>query len=353
MERLTIMHIDMDAFFAAVEEHDNPKLKGFPVIVGGQSKHGIVTTANYEARKYGVYSAMPIFMAKKKCPKGIFVPTRIDRYKEVSNQIFETLYEITDLVEPLSIDEAYLDISNLEKDPLDIADIIKKKVMEKTGLSLSVGISYNKFLAKLATDWNKPNGIKVITKEMIPGILLPLPVKSVYGIGKKSAKRLNDIGINIIEDLMCLSEEFLIQLFGKSGSEIHDRIRGIDNRKINISREIKSIGSETTFSGTTDLEILSSYLRIFAEEISESLVHKGLQGKTITVKVKDENFIQHTKSKTISNHIIFTNDIYLVAVGLLNEMIIEDNLRLIGLTISNLITRNLEQLSLFDEKTAR
>lgn len=353
MERLTIMHIDMDAFFAAVEEHDNPKLKGFPVIVGGQSKHGIVTTANYEARKYGVHSAMPIFMAKKKCPKGIFVPTRIDRYKEVSNQIFETLYGITDLVEPLSIDEAYLDISNLEKDPLEIADIIKKKVMEKTGLSLSVGISYNKFLAKLATDWNKPNGIKVITKEMIPEILLPLPVKSVYGIGKKSAKRLNDIGINKIEDLMCLSEEFLVQLFGKSGSEIHDRIRGIDNRKINISREIKSIGSETTFSGTTDLDILSSYLSIFAEEISESLVHKGLQGKTITVKVKDENFIQHTKSKTISNHIILTDDIYNVAAGLLNEMIIEDNLRLIGLTISNLITRNLEQLSLFDEKTGR
>ena len=353
MERLTIMHIDMDAFFAAVEEHDNPKLKGFPVIVGGESKHGIVTTANYEARRYGVHSAMPIFMAKKKCPKGIFVPTRIDRYKEVSNQIFETLYEITDLVEPLSIDEAYLDISNLEKDPLEIADMIKKKVLKKTGLTLSVGISYNKFLAKLATDWNKPNGIKVITKDMIPEILLPLPVKSVYGIGKKSAKKLNDIGINIIEDLMFLSEDFLIQLFGKSGSEIHDRIRGIDNRKINISREIKSIGSETTFSGTTDLDILSSYLNIFAEEISESLVHKGLQGKTITVKVKDENFIQHTKSKTISNHIICSEDIYQVAVGLLNEMTITDNLRLIGLTISNLITRNLEQLSLFDEKTAR
>lgn len=349
MEKLTIMHIDMDAFFAAIEEHDNPRLKGQPVIVGGQNNHGIVTTANYEARKFGVHSAMPIFMAKRKCPQGIFVPNRIDRYREVSNEIMEILYEITDLVEPLSIDEAFLDISSLDMEPLKIAGMIKERVMEKTGLTLSVGISYNKFLAKLATDWNKPNGIKMITRDMIPEILLPLKVKSVYGIGSKSAKKLNDIGIFTVEDLMRLSENFLIDLFGKAGSEIYDRIRGIDNRKINISRERKSIGSETTFSvDSNEIEILKSYLKEFSKEIAESLLHTGLQGRTVTVKIKDENFIQHTKSKSLNNYIYLSEDIYKISTYLLSEIGIENKLRLIGLTVSNLITLDLEQLSLFD-----
>ncbi len=349
MEKLTIMHIDMDAFFAAVEEIDNPKLKGLPVIVGGNSKHGIVTTANYEARKFGIHSAMPIFMAKEKCPHGVFIPTRISRYREVSDKVMDILYSITNMVEPLSIDEAYLDISKVDMEPLDIANLIKTKVMQETGLTLSVGISYNKFLAKLATDWNKPNGIKIITRDMIPDILLPLKINKVYGIGQKSAKKLNNIGIYTVEDLMKLSEDFLIGMFGKSGSEIYDRIRGIDTRKIDLSRERKSIGSETTFNvDTNDVEILNTYLHEFSKEISESLLNEGLQGRTVTVKIKDENFIQHTKSKTLLNHIYSVDDIYIVAVKLLNEMVLDKKLRLIGLTISNLITINMEQLSLFD-----
>jgi DNA polymerase-4 len=339
----------MDAFFASVEENDNPKLKGHPVIVGGLSNHGIVTTANYEARKYGVHSAMPIFIAKKKCPHGIYILPRMNRYREVSATIMDILYEITEIVEPLSIDEAYLDISDVERKPLDLAYNIKEEVMKKTGLTLSVGISYNKFLAKLASDWNKPNGIKVITKDMIPDILLPLPVKSVYGIGSKSSKRLNDIGIYAVEDLMRLSEEFLVEFFGKYGSEIYNRIRGIDNRVVEVTRERKSIGSESTFDiATKDIDILKSYLKEFSIEISDTLISKGLQGRTLTIKMKDEYFNQHTKSKTLNSYISNEDDIYNNGINILNEIELDNKLRLIGLTISNLISLEMEQLSLFD-----
>lgn len=339
----------MDAFYASVEEHDNPKLKGLPVIVGGLNNYGIVTTANYHARKYGIHSAMPIFMAKQKCPKGCFLPVRMERYKEVSKQVFDILYEITDLVEPLSIDEAYLDVSNINMNPLKIAEEIKRKVMKDIGLTMSIGISYNKFLAKLASDWNKPNGVKIITEDMIPDILLPLPVKSVYGIGKKSTKKLNNIGIYKIEDLMRLSEEFLIELFGKSGSEIYNRIRGIDSRKINLTRERKSMGIERTFSKhTKNKDILKKFLHSFSLELVSSLERRSLQTKTITLKLKDINFKTQTKSKTLNNYISSFDEIFEVAVNLLNEIEISQDIRLIGLTASNLITLKLEQLSLFD-----
>ena len=349
MDRLSIMHIDMDAFYASVEERDNPKLIGHPVIVGGKSRHGIVTTANYEARKFGVHSAMPVYIAREKCPHGIYISPRMERYREVSRQIMDILYDITDIIEQISVDEAYLDISHIEMNPLDIAKIIKGQVIRKTGLTLSVGISYNKFMAKLASDWNKPNGLKVITRDMIPDILLPLPVKSVYGIGKKSADKLNNIGIFTIEDLMRLSEDFLIDMFGKTGNEIYYRIRGIDNRKVDTSRQRKSIGSESTFDATGDIEVFKSYLKEFANEISNEMIKKGLQGKTITVKTKDENFIQRTKSKTISNYTNIAEEIYANAATLLDEMDLETRLRLVGLTMSNLMSLDLEQLSFFDD----
>lgn len=349
--KLNIMHLDMDAFYASVEEQDNPKLKGHPVIVGGKSNHGIVTTANYEARKYGIHSAMPIFIAKKKCPNGCYLPVRMERYKEVSKQVFEILYDITDLIEPLSIDEAYLDIDNIDKEPLEIAEIIKRRVMEKTGLTLSIGISYNKFLAKLASDWNKPNGIKIITKDMVPEILLPLSVKSVYGIGKISQKKLNNLGIYTIEDLMELSDEFLIELFGKAGKEIYDRIRGEDNRTINTLRERKSIGVESTFENDTkDLNVLKSYLHDFSLEIQHSLEKNELKGRTITLKTKDKDFVQHTKSRTLSSYINSYEEIYDIAINLLDEICIKNDLRLIGLTVSNLMGMDLEQLSFFDNE---
>lgn len=349
INKLNIIHVDMDAFYASVEERDNPKLKGLPVIVGGTSNHGIVTTANYNARKYGVHSAMPIFMAKQKCPRGCFLPVRMERYKEVSRQVFDILHEFTDLVEPLSIDEAFLDVTDVNKNPIKIAEEIKQKVMKDTGLTISVGISYNKFLAKLASDWNKPDGLKIITEDMIPDILLPLTVKSVYGIGTKSAKKLNNIGIYTIEDLMRLSEEFLIEFFGKAGSEIYNRIRGIDSRKVNITRERKSIGTETTFSDyTKDKEVLKRFLHDFSLELESSLESRNLQGKTITLKIKDVNFRTRTKSKTLNNYVSSYDDIFEVAVNLLDEIEIDQDIRLIGLTASNLESLKLEQLSLFD-----
>ena len=339
----------MDAFYASIEEKDNPTLRGRPVIVGGLNNRGIVTTANYEARKYGVHSAMPIFMAKRKCPMGCFVPTRIERYREVSREIFKILYNFTDLIEPLSIDEAYVDISDVKAKPLKIAMGMKKKVMETTGLTMSIGISYNKFLAKLASDWNKPNGIKIITENMVPDILLPLPVESVHGIGPRSSRRLNNIGIYTVKDLMMLPKEFLIDFFGKPGVDIYNRIRGIDNRRINTERKRKSMGTEYTLrSDTKDKDLLKKYLHRFAIDLASSLGKRELYCKTVTLKVKDKNFKLRTKSQTLNNYINFADEIFETGLYLLDKTDVSDSIRLIGLIVSNFTATVIEQLSLFD-----
>lgn len=349
-EKLNIIHVDMDAFYASVEEHDNPKLKGRPLIVGGNSRRGIATTANYEARKYGVHSAMPIFIAKRRCPHATIVPTRISRYREVSKVVFNILNEFTDLIEPLSIDEAFMDISGLDQSPMDLAYAIKKKVFEKTGLTMSIGISYNKFLAKIASDWNKPDGIKVIDKSMIPGILLPLPVNTVHGIGPKSAKRLNDICIYKIGDLMNLSEEFLVNFFGSHGTEIFERIRGIDRRRVIVDSNRKSTGTEITFIETTaDRDTLKKYLYQFSNELVDSLKGENIQAKTVTLKLKDVKFKTHTRGITLSNHVYDFESIYNTSLMLLEQTEIEEEIRLIGLSLSNLLTKSIEQLSIFDQ----
>ncbi len=348
MER-KIIHVDLDAFFAAVEILDNPSLKGKPVIVGGGSSRGVVCTCSYEARKYGVHSAMPGFMAKKRCPHGIFLPVRHRRYGEVSREVFKIFYELTDMVEPLSIDEAYIDVSNIQKDPLKIAHFIKKEVLKKTGLTISVGISYNKFLAKLASDWNKPDGIKVITREMIPHILRPLSINKVYGIGKKSAERLKKIGIYKVEDLLQLPKEYLIEFLGKYGNEVYDRIRGEDNRKVKAIKERKSIGREMTLDkDTKNPEILRKYLDKFAKNISQSLTNKGVLAKTVTVKIKTSSFENHTKSRTINDYINSSPEIYNIASDILDEIELGDGIRLIGLTVSSLSQNDVEQLSFFN-----
>lgn len=346
---MKIIHLDMDAFYASVEERDNPSLKGLPVIVGGFSDHGVVTTANYIARKYGVHSAMPIYKAKKLCPLGCYIKPRMNIYSEESKKIFNILYEFTDLIEQVSIDEAFLDISHLDTNPLRIAGDIKKSVLERTGLTLSVGISYNKFLAKLASDWNKPDGIKVISPDMIPEILLPLGIKSVHGIGPKSAKRLNNIGIYTIKDLYEIPEDYLIELFGKSGIDIFNRIRGIDHREVDTCRERKSLGTETTLEkGTRDQSQLIGLLEDFSLEICDSLIRKKLHGRTISLKIKYADFTVHSRTRTLSNHINSSKDLFIIAKGLLEEMNIEDEVRLIGLTVSNLISVDLKQLCLFN-----
>lgn len=351
-EALNIIHFDMDAFFASVEEYDNPKLKERPLAVGGDSKRGIVTTANYKARVYGIHSAMPVFMAKQKCPCLTIVPTRIERYREVSKKVFDILREFTSIIEPLSIDEGFLDISELDRDPLDVSKDIKRRVLEETGLTMSIGISYNKFLAKLASDWNKPNGIKVIDRSMIPEILLPMSIRSVSGIGPKSAKRLNNIGIYTIRDLFNLSEEFLLEFFGKHGLEIYKRIRGIDERAVIVDSVRKSIGTETTFLDTTvEVETLKDYLMKFSNELTESLEKKNIQAKTVTLKLKDINFKTQTKGITLSNYIYDFKDISETAVMLLEQVDLDEEIRLIGLSLSNLFTKEVHQISLFDKTT--
>lgn len=343
------MHVDMDAFFASVEIHDNPKLKGKPVIVGGTSERGVVSTCSYEARKYGVKSAMPVYMAKSKCPNGIFLPPRIERYKEVSKEIFSILRNVTPYVEPLSIDEAYLDITDYTKDPVSTSKFIKDTVLKTTGLTLSVGISYNKFLAKLASDWNKPNGLTIIRENMMPQILFPLPISKVYGLGKKSVKKLNDIGVFSIQELYILPKDILIEFFGKYGIEIYDRIRGIDNRTVEILRQTKSIGREITLKRDTDnKDKLKEYLKTFSVSISKQLINKGFSAKTVVLKTKTSSFENHTRSKTLSSYIYKPDDIYREACDILMEIALTEKVRLIGLSVSSLKENSLKQISLFD-----
>lgn len=348
MDRV-ILHVDMDAFFAAVEQKDNPKLRGKPVIVGGIYERGVVSTCSYEARKYGVHSAMPGFIARKKCPMGIFLPVRYDRYKEISNQVFNILRDVTEIIEPLSIDEAYLDLSGSGFDNgMDAAIYIKRRVKAELGLNISVGISYNKFLAKLASDWNKPNGIMVINKEMIPELLLPLEVKKIYGLGIKSVNRLNNMGIFTVEDLFLLPKEFCMEYLGKSGLEIYDRIRGIDNREVIISRERKSVGKERTLtSNTMDKQELLKYIKDFSIQIGVLLEQKSLRFRTITLKYKTKEFDNHSRSKTFLSFKASAKEIFESAKELLETEELKEEVRLIGISVSSFNEDKIEQLTLF------
>ncbi|MEW9937318.1 DNA polymerase IV [Clostridium butyricum] len=344
-----ILHVDMDAFFASVEQLDNPELKGKPVIVGGISERGVVSTCSYEARKYGVHSAMPIFMAKEKCPNGIFVSGRYGRYTKISQEIFKILSDVTPIIEQVSIDEGYLDLSQSRfENGIDAARYIKNKVFKEIGLTISVGISYNKFLAKLASDWNKPNGIKEISRSMIPDILLPLPLSKIHGLGKISVGKLNNMGIFYIKDLYNMDKKFYIEYLGKNGLDIYDRIRGIDNRKIETIRERKSVGKERTLKFDTDnKEELLQYLKEFSFEIEEMLCAKNVVGKTVTLKFKTKDFENHTRSRTLNNYIFHHEDIFNVSKELLESEELKSNLRLIGVSISSFKEKEIEQMTLF------
>ncbi|MCM1988396.1 DNA polymerase IV [Oceanirhabdus seepicola] len=349
MDRI-ILHVDMDAFFAEVEVMDNPALKNKPVIVGGTSSRGVAATCSYEARTFGVHSAMPIFKARALCPKGIYIRPRHWRYKEISDEIFKILYRYTELIEPLSIDEAYLDISHLHENPIEVATRIKNDIKDEIGLNISIGISYNKFLAKLASDWNKPNGLKIIRKEDMPEILFPLKIRKVYGIGAKSAEKLFKIGVQTVEDLYNLPIELYKNYFGKWGEDIYWRIRGRDERTVITKRERKSYGKETTF--TEDIsekaelwEIISQY----CDEIAFMLKSKRLYGKTITIKYKTRNFETHTRSKTIDVYFNESDEIKEISREIFNSIEFNEAIRLIGLTVSNLSNKkNYEQLNFFN-----
>lgn len=343
-----ILHVDMDAFFASVEQRDNPSLKGKPVIVGGNSERGVVSTCSYEARKFGVHSAMPIFIAKEKCPQGVYISGRYGRYVQISQEIFKIFNEVTPLVESVSIDEAYLDLSKGKiKNGMEAARYIKNRVFKELNLTLSIGISYNKFLAKLASDWNKPNGIKEISRDMIPEILFPLKIDRIHGLGKMSVSKLNNMGIFYIKDLYKMPREFFVEYLGKNGIDIYERIRGIDLRKIELDRERKSIGKERTLKFNTDnKEDLLEFLREFSYEIEDYLLRKNVMVKTITLKYKTENFENHTRSKTLNKYIANNEDIFEVAKELLEAEKLQ-MVRLIGLSASSFKENEIEQMSLF------
>lgn len=341
-----IIHVDIDAFYASVEELDDKSIRGKALVVGGNSNHGIVTTANYKAREYGIHSAMPMYMAKNLCDNLIVKPMRRQRYLEKSREVFEVLKTYTDKIEKVSIDESYLDISDLSYGE-DIAYKLQEDVYKKTGLTVSCGLSYNKFLAKLASDWNKPRGVKIIREEDMPEILFPLDIRKVHGIGNKTEKKLRNIGINTVEDLYSLSYEFLTSSFKKSGEEIYKRIRGIDNREVTPNTVRKSLGTESTFEVTSKREELINYLKEFAREISEDLIVKEISGYTLTLKMKNENFKIKTRSKTYDETIYAEDDIFKKSLEIFEEAYDGEKLRLIGITVSNLVDLNIRQLTFF------
>lgn len=345
-----ILHVDMDAFFASVEQLDHKEYRGKPVIVGGVSERGVVSTCSYEARKYGVHSAMPIFMAQKLCPHGIYVRTRFARYKEISQKVFSILLDVTEKIEPVSIDEAYLDITESKfKDGLEAANYIKFRVKKEIGLNISIGVSYNKFLAKLASDWNKPNGIKVIEETMIPEILFNLSISKVHGLGKKSVEKLNNIGIFNVKDLYEMPKEFYIEYLGKYGLEIYDRIRGIDLREVKSNRDRKSYGKERTLSTDTDnKDDLLEYIKDFLKDISSYLVKNNIEGRTVVLKYKTYDFRSYTRSKTLTYYTNKYEDFLSTTEELLNLEDIKEDIRLIGVTITSFKENKVKQISLFD-----
>ncbi|SDE97538.1 DNA polymerase-4 [Pricia antarctica] len=337
-----IIHVDMDAFYASVEQLDNPELRGKPIAVGGSSQRGVVAAASYEARKFGVRSAMSSVLAKRNCPELIFVKARFDRYKEISKQIRNVFYEYTDLVEPLSLDEAYLDVTvNKKGNPSAtlIAKEIRQRILEETGLNASAGISVNKFIAKVASDINKPNGQKTVNPEEVLGFLEDLDIRKFYGVGKVTAEKMYGLGIFTGKDLKERPLEFLAEKFGKSGSYYYQVVRGIHNSEVKPHRIPKSVGAERTFSENLSSEIfMLERLEHIAEELERRLKKSKIAGKTVTLKIKYSDFTLNTRSKTISYFIADKNLILETAKELLYQEELQNSVRLLGISLANLNT---------------
>jgi DNA polymerase IV len=336
-----IIHIDMDAFFASVEQRDNPELRGRPVAVGGGGIRGVVASASYEARKYGVRSAMPGATAKRLCPDLIFVKSHFDVYKTVSRQIRDIFLDYTDLVEPLSLDEAYLDVTenkkNLNSATL-IAQEIRQRIETETGLTASAGISFNKFLAKIASDVNKPNGMKVILPGEALDFLEKLPIEKFHGIGQVTARRMHELSIFNGADLKKRSENELQQIFGKAGRHYFRMVRAEDEREVNPHRIRKSIGSERTFNEDIhDPAEMKARLSELAEQVHEYAARSNNFGRTVTIKLKTPDFRQFTRSRTFPQDVTQLEQIIQVAHELLDQNIEEIGaVRLLGVTISGL-----------------
>ena len=333
----SIIHVDMDAFYASVEQRDNPNLIGKPVIIGGVRDRGVVCAASYEARRYGVHSAMPVKIAKKLCSKGIYLPVNMKKYKETSKEIHKIFRRYSSIIEPISIDEAFLDVTG--GDPLVIAKDIKMNIKDKLHLTASVGISINKFLAKLASDINKPNGFTVIKEEEILEFLKPLPVTKLWGVGPKMEREMNKLGIYYIGDIQNYDVDVLISIFGKRGKELYDFSYGIDHRPVEDYVLNQSIGEEETFQeDIKDMNILIDKLKSYSINLSNKLISKDCLIRTITIKIKYSDFSVETRSMTLS--IPTDNDLIIFKTSkhiLMTKFNIKKSIRLIGLTVSNLI----------------
>ncbi|GAB6138535.1 DNA polymerase IV [Halanaerobaculum tunisiense] len=348
---LDIIHVDMDAFYASIEQRDNVNLKNKPVIIGGKSKRGVVSTASYEAREYGIHSAMPIYKARQLCPDGVYLAPDHDKYKKVSVKIKDIFKEYTALVEPLSLDEAYLDVNHSRENSIKIARRIKRSIKEKLNLIASVGISYNKYLAKLASDLNKPDGFRIISPSQVEDILFGLDVSELWGVGPKTEVKLKELGFYKIEDIAQAEAKFLIRKLGKKGYQIYKLAQGEDNRKVTPPSAPKSIGKETTFQeDTKDKSILRDYLIELSQQVNTRRENKKVKGRTVTLKLKYTDFTEISRSKTVTrNFIKDQTTIFNLANELLSEINLKDQVRLIGVTLSNLVTEDFKQLQLFSD----
>ena len=362
------MHVDMDAFFASIEQLDHPEYKGHPVIVGGLSSRGVVATCSYEARKFGVHSAMPISRAKKLCPDGVYVYPRMDRYKEVSHQIFSIMKEFTPHIEPLSIDEAFLEVSGMStmySGPKALGRAIKDRVFEETGLIISAGLAPNKFLAKLASDLDKPDGLVVIPYGREKEILAPLPIKRIWGVGPRTEKILKTGGFHLMRHIQALPDESsLIPLVGNQARRIWELANGIDDRPVETDRKIQSIGAEETYEeDLTDGSAIELEFRYFANRLSKRLRKRNLLGHTVSIKVRYDDFTTVSRQKRLDTPSDHEHVFFETALLLWNKLMQDKTskqlkgvtfmdppgpIRLLGLTVSGLDEDVPMQDSLFE-----
>lgn len=339
-----IIHVDMDAFYASVEQMDFPELKGKALAVGGSEKRGVVAAASYEARKFGVRSAMSGAQAKRNCPELIFVPPRFDRYKEISQQIRAIFYDYTELVEPLSLDEAYLDVTeNKVGNPSAslIAQEIRERIYKEVGITASAGISVNKFVAKIASDYNKPNGQKTVNPEEVLNFLEVLDIRKFHGVGKVTADKMYQLGIFTGNDLKSKTLEYLEDHFGKSGTYFYFLVRGIHNSEVKPNRIRKSLAAERTFNENLSSEIfMLEKLDKIAKEVAKRLVLNKVAGKTVTLKIRYSDFTLQTRSKTLPYYINNKEIILETAKDLLYQEKMNNSVRLLGISLSNLNTED-------------
>jgi DNA polymerase-4 len=350
-----IIHVDMDAFYASVAQLDDPTLIGKPIAVGGGGTRGVVSAASYEARKYGVRSAMSGRLAKKLCPELIFVRTNFERYQEISEKIRKVFFEFTDLVEPLSLDEAYLDVTENKKGNPSaslIAIEIRQRIKERTGLNASAGISVNKFIAKVASDINKPNGQKTVPPEEVLAFLEQLDIKKFYGVGKVMKEKMYRHGIYTGTDLKNKSLEYLQEHFGKSGGYYYNIVRGIHTSKVKTERTRKSLAAERTFNENISSEIfMLERLSTIAEEVAKRLKKSEVAGRTITLKIKYRDFTLQTRSKTLPLYFASKELILENVKDLLYQDEMRDSVRLLGISMSNLNNENPKKKAAISEKT--